>query len=142
MTVYRFEDLRVWQWAKKQQDDVGMLIRRGGAGVDRDWADQIGAASLSVMNNVSEGFLRHRDPEFLQFLRYAAGSNGEVRSCLYAGLGRRYLDDSEFDTLVAQSNSIGKMIRRLADTLDPNPSPARGSETRGRRPKTEGPPKA
>ena len=81
MTVYRFEDLRVWQAAKQQSDRVGELIKRPKFRDDRALSHQLSAASITVMNNISEGFLRHRDKEFLQFLRVAAGSNGEVRSC-------------------------------------------------------------
>ncbi len=74
-------------------------------------------ASISVMNNISEGFLRHRDKEFMQFLRITAGSNGEVRSCFHAAHGRKYIDQAEADDLIEQSNAIGKMIRRLQATL-------------------------
>jgi four helix bundle protein len=35
-------------------------------------------AALSVMFNISEGFLRRRDRETLTFLRYAFASNGDV----------------------------------------------------------------
>ena len=117
MVVYRFEDLRVWQAAKKQSDRVGELIKRPEFRRDRELSDQLNAASISVMNNISEGFLRHRDKEFLQFLRIAAGSNGEVRSCYYAAHGRKDIDDTESAELVELSNAIGRMIRRLQDTL-------------------------
>ena len=118
MTVYRFEDLRVWQAAKQQSDRVGELIKRPKFRDDRALSDQLNAASISVMNNISEGFLRHRDKEFLQFLRVAAGSNGEVRSCYYAAQGRKYIDDPESAELIELSNVIGRMIRRLQSTLD------------------------
>jgi four helix bundle protein len=70
------------------------------------------------MNNISEGFLRHRDREFMQFLRVSAGSNGEVRSGFYAAHGRNYIEQTEADDLIAENNGIGKMIRRLQSTLD------------------------
>jgi len=119
MGVYRFEDLRVWQAAKRQSDRVGELIRRPEFLSDPSLANQVSAASLSVMNNISEGFLRHRDKEFLQFLRISAGSNGEVRSCFHAACGRKYIDQAEGDALIAESDVIGKMIRRLQDSLRP-----------------------
>jgi len=115
--VYRFEDLRVWQAAKKQCDRVGVLIKRPEFHRDRELSGQLNAASISVMNNISEGFLRHRDKEFLQFLRVAAGSNGEVRSCYYAAHARKYIDDAESAELIELSNAIGRMTRRLQSTL-------------------------
>ena len=119
MGVSRFEDLRVWQAAKKQCDRVGELKKRPEFRDDPELTDQMNAASISVMNNISEGFLRHRDKEFLQYLRIAAGSNGEVRSCYYAAHGRKYLNDQEAETFIEESNIIGRMIRRLQSTLGP-----------------------
>jgi four helix bundle protein len=119
MGVCRFEDLRVWQAAKRQCDRVGELITRPQFRADAELADQMNAASLSVMNNISEGFLRHRDRELMQFLRVSAGSNGELRSCFYAARGRKYLDDQEADDLIEASNEIGRMIRRFQATLKP-----------------------
>ena len=69
MGVNRFEDLRVWQAAKTQCDRVGMLIRRPEFHRDRQMADQMNDASISVLFNISEGFLRRRDKETAQFLR-------------------------------------------------------------------------
>ena len=119
MGVYRFEDLRVWQAARQQADRVGELMKRAEWRQDQELARQLNAASISVMSNISEGFLRHCDREFVQFLRIAAGSNGEVRSCLHAARGRRYIDQAESDFLIEQSNAIGRMIRRLQQTLGP-----------------------
>jgi four helix bundle protein len=80
MSVYRFEDLRVWQAAKEQCDRVGMLVKRPEFVADDGISGQMNRASLSVLFNISEGFLRRRDKETLQFLRYAFSSNGEVKA--------------------------------------------------------------
>src|SRR4051812_28704428 len=99
MTVYRFEDLRVWQEALEQCNRVGALISRAVFKGDPELSSQMNAASISVTNNISEGFLRGHDKEFLQFLRIAAASNGEVRSCYYVALGRKYIGQTEADEL-------------------------------------------
>ena len=117
MSVYRFEDLRVWQAAKRQCDRVGELIGRPAFKQDPELSSQLNAASISVMNNISEGFLRHRDKEFMQYLRISAGSNGEVRACYHAAHGRNYLTETEAAELIELSNAIGRMTRRLQDTL-------------------------
>jgi four helix bundle protein len=57
MGVCRFEDLRVWQAARKQCDRVGALIDRPRFRRDRPLSDQMNAAAISVMFNISEGFL-------------------------------------------------------------------------------------
>ena len=89
--VQRFEDLRVWQAAKHQCDRVGALLRRPTLKQDPALADQLNRAALSVLFNITEGFLRRRDKETMQFLRYAIASNGEVKAAYYAAEGRACL---------------------------------------------------
>jgi four helix bundle protein len=88
MGVYRFEDLRVWQAARQQCDRVGGLIKRPEFRRDREMSGQMNDASISVMFNIAEGFLRRRDKEMAQFLRYSFASNGELKSGYYASEGR------------------------------------------------------
>ena len=54
MGVYRFEDLRVWQAAKRQFDRVGALITRPEFQRDCELSGQMNAVALSVMFNISE----------------------------------------------------------------------------------------
>jgi four helix bundle protein len=122
MGVYRFEDLRVWQAARKQCERVGDLLKRREFAADRELCEQLNGASISVMNNISEGFLRRRDAEFAQFLRFSAGSNGEVRTCYHIARDRRYLNQQEAEDLLELSNSIGRMTTRLQQTLAPGRS--------------------
>jgi four helix bundle protein len=117
MGVYRFEDLRVWQAAKAQCDRVGELVKRFNFQRDPELSHQMNAASLSVMLNISEGFVRRRNREMLQFLRISAASNGELRACYYAAHGRKYVDDQERDELLELNASIGRMIRRFQASL-------------------------
>jgi four helix bundle protein len=115
--VSRFEDLRVWQAAKEQCDRVGDLIGRDEFRRDRQLSDQINGACISVLNNIAEGFSRRSDREFRQFLRYAFGSNAEVRACYYIAGGRKYLDSTEQETLTQLNDRIARMIRRFQATL-------------------------
>jgi four helix bundle protein len=117
--VYRFEDLRVWQAAKQQCDRVGTLLKRPIFQRDRELSGQMNGAALSVMLNISEGFLRRRDKETLQFLRYAFASNGELKSAYYAADGRQYLPPAETADLIRLNESIAKMLRRWQATLEP-----------------------
>ena len=119
MGVDRFEDLRVWQAAKQQCDRVGALLKLPAFEGDREISGQMNDASLSVMFNITEGFLRRRDKETLQFLRYAFASNGELKSAYYAAEGRNYLSASETADLISLNESIAKMLRRWQATLEP-----------------------
>ena len=128
--VYRFEDLRVWQAAKQQCDRVGVLLGRAPFRRDRKLSEQMNDAALSVMFNISEGFLRRRDKETLTFLRYSFASNGELKAGYYAANGRNYLTANETAELIALNESIAKMLRRWQATLGPSESPKHRPRTK------------
>ena len=117
MIVYRFEDLRVWQAAKDQCDRVGTLILRPDFRKDRELSSQMNDAAISVMFNISEGFLRRRDKETAQFLRYSIGSNGELKAGYYAADGRKYITTGEQADLISLNDSIARMLRRWMSKL-------------------------
>jgi four helix bundle protein len=77
MRIERFEDIMAWQKAK----DLSVAIYRLFETIkDFGFKDQIQRASVSVMNNIAEGFERKGNKEFAYFLYIAKGSCGEVRS--------------------------------------------------------------
>ena len=130
MGVNRFEDLRVWQAAQKQCDRVGELGQRPEFLRDQELTGQMNDAAISVTLNISEGFLRRRDRETMQFLRYSIASNGELKACYYIADGRRYLKPSEIGGLIELNESIARMLRRWQGTLEENGTPIRGRRTK------------
>ena len=118
MGVYRFEDLRVWQAAKRQSDRVGELLIRPHFQRDVRLSDQMNGASISVPFNIAEGFLRRRNKETLHFLRYAFSSNGELKAGYYCASGRKYISDQELKELIELNESIARMLRRWQSRLE------------------------
>ena len=90
-TYQRFEDLPVWQTAAELYDDVDDFIDRAPPRLRHSFRDQLERATLSVSNNIAEGFERGPTNELLAFLYIARGSAGEVRSMLIVGSRRPYL---------------------------------------------------
>jgi len=76
MRIERFEDIIAWQKAKELAVKIYRLFETS---KDYSFKDQIQRASVSVMNNIAEGFERKTNNEFKQFLFIAKGSCGEVR---------------------------------------------------------------
>jgi four helix bundle protein len=71
----RFEDLPVWN------DAIDSVTGKlNGVG---DLKSQIERATISVSNNIAEGFERGTNNELIRFLYIARGSAGEVRSMLH-----------------------------------------------------------
>ncbi len=128
MGVGRFEDLRVWQAAKQQCDQLGALLRRPTFRTDRALSDQLNRAALSVLFNITEGFLRRRDKETMQFLRYAIASNGELKAGYYVAEGRAYLAAVETAALIERNDHIARMLRRWYNTLPASTNEPQGTE--------------
>ena len=78
----------------------------------RDWGfkDQIQRASVSIMNNIAEGFERGGNKEFLNFLYIAKGSCGEVRSQLIRANDLGYLTKEEYDELYTECRKLSAGI--------------------------------
>ena len=79
-TVKRFEDLEIWQLARKLLNLIYDDFRNC---KDFSFKNQITDAGISIVNNIAEGFSRESDNEFKQFLNISRGSNGEVRNMYY-----------------------------------------------------------
>jgi len=76
----RFEDLPVWQEAARLYNRTFDLVDSPGCPLSPSFRKQLERASLSVSNNIAEGFERVTTAELLSFIAIARGSAGEVRS--------------------------------------------------------------
>ena len=73
---------------------------------DFDFRKQIEKASVSIMNNIAEGYERRTNYEFRLFLYIAKGSCGEVRSMLYLAKDEGKISDIDFIKLQAMTIEI------------------------------------
>lgn len=80
MKYKNFEDVPVWKAGVDLTVKVFEMTENSSFRGRGDIANQIQRASLSVANNIAEGFERGTTSELIQFLYYAKGSAGEVRS--------------------------------------------------------------
>ncbi len=112
--IEQFEDLRIWQ---KARELVKFVYQNFGILKDYGFRDQIQRASVSVMNNIAEGFERNSNKEFIRFLDFSKSSCGEVRSMSYIAKDLNYINDSKFTKLnehcISLSKSIASLIRHL-----------------------------
>ena len=119
MKYERFEDLPVWK------DAIDLAVRIYNLTKDRffnqpgDLRSQLRRASLSVSNNIAEGFERGTTSELLAFLYIARGSCGETRSML---LFTERFDEaahlkSEISDLKSLAESCSRQIRGWTNSL-------------------------
>jgi len=120
MSTYScFEDLPVWQAAIDLGVRVFKLTEHESFRYKGDLVNQLRRASLSVSNNIAEGFERGTTSELLSFLYIARGSCGEVRSMLRfsVALGAMRACDEEIGGLIASATSVSRQLRGWADSL-------------------------
>lgn len=115
MKIEKFEDILAWQKSRSMTLKIYSELKNLR---DFGFKDQICRASVSVMNNIAEGFERKSDNEFKHFLFIAKGSCGEVRSMLYLAKDLCYIAESEYFGLINISNEISRMISGLIKKLD------------------------
>ncbi len=107
MKIEKFEDIIAWQKAKILTLNI---YRKFSTSKDFGFREQICRASVSIMNNIAEGFERKGDKEFSHFLYTAKGSCGEVRSMLILSCELKYLTKEEYKFLSDLSLEISKML--------------------------------
>ena len=114
MKFHRFEEILAWQKAKEL---CVMVYRIFGESRDFGFRDQIQRASVSVMNNIAEGFERKSNNEFRHFLYIAKGSCGELRSMLILAKELKKLPEPEASGLLQHAEEVSKMLAGLIKTL-------------------------
>jgi four helix bundle protein len=114
MKIEKFEDIIAWQKAKS----VTVEIYKVFSGTkDYGFKDQIQRASLSIMNNIAEGYERKGNKEFKNFLYIAKGSSAEVRSMILLAGELNYLSGEKTDTLLFSIEEVSRLISGLIKTL-------------------------
>jgi len=105
--IEKFEDILAWQKSQELSKNIYKLF---GGIRDYSFRDQICRASVSISNNIAEGFERKSKREFLMFLYIAKGSCGELRSMLYLAVDLSYINDKNFNLMYNQATEVSKII--------------------------------
>jgi len=79
--------------------------------------DQVTAAAVSSMSNIAEGFSRHSNKEFAQFLFISKGSVSEVQSIFYIALDQDYIAKEVFENVYLQAEKVSKLVSGLINYL-------------------------
>ncbi len=114
MKIEKFEEIIAWQKSKELTVDIYKIFKDSR---DFGFRDQIQRASVSIMNNIAEGFERSTNKEFKYFLFIAKGSCGEVRSMLYLALELNYISENDFKKFYNLSLEISKLLSGFIKTL-------------------------
>ena len=115
MRIDKFEEIISWQKGKELTINIYIVFKNC---KDFSFKNQIERASVSIMNNVAEGFERRTNKELKNFLFISKGSAGEVRSMLNLGLELKYITEKDFKKMYNLTLEISKLLSGFIKTLD------------------------
>lgn len=115
MKIDKFEDLKAWQKSKELTLLIYTIFKDS---KDYSFKNQIERASVSIMNNIAEGFERRTNKELVNFLFIAKGSAGEVRSMLELGLELNYIDKKNFEIVYNLNVEVSKILSGFIKTIN------------------------
>ncbi|MFA5776728.1 MAG: four helix bundle protein [Patescibacteria group bacterium] len=117
MKVTKFEDLEIWQLARELCKFVFLVTSQELFCKDYRFRDQMRAAAGSVMDNISEGFERGGNKEFIQFLSVSKSSCAEVRSQSYRAYDQAYITQEQFNELLSKTDILSRKTSSLIQHL-------------------------
>jgi four helix bundle protein len=119
MKYKRFEELPVWNAAIELAVGVFALTTKGCFRGHYGTRNQLENATVSVSNNIAEGFERGTTQELLTFIYISRGSAGEVRSMLHLLDRVPEFTNLKFEIsdLRSKAESISRQLRAWADSL-------------------------
>lgn len=112
------ENLYIWQESRVVVNRIYHMMRENR---DFGFRDQIQRASVSIMNNIAEGYDSGSDAKFINFLNIARGSCSEVRSMLYLCEDFNYCSTEERLEIQLKIKHIVVGIIKLIDKLTNSP---------------------
>lgn len=113
--ISNFKDIVAWQRAEELTIETYKQFRHC---QDYSFKDQIQRASVSIMNNIAEGFERKDDKEFKRYLYIAKASCAEVDSMLSVAKKLGYITEPDAKSLESKCLEIAKMLSVFIKKLD------------------------
>lgn len=128
--IERFEDLGIWKKAVAVGVFVYELADKDSLSKDYKSRGQFIDAATSISNNIAEGFEYNSNRSFINFLRYAKGSAGEVRSQAYVLVLSGRITEDDYQKLYGMLTDLSKEIKGFMEYLKSFEQKRANSDTR------------
>jgi four helix bundle protein len=115
--MFTFERLEVWQRAIEFADAVYSATKAFPNDERFGLTNQMRRAAVSVSSNLAEGSSRFSNNDFARFIEIATGSVFEVVSQSFIGRRQGFLRESDFKSLYASAEELGKMLSGLRSSI-------------------------
>jgi four helix bundle protein len=112
-----FQELPVWQIAMQIAVDVFSLTENLPRKEDYGLTSQIRRSSLSISDNIAEGFGRMTGPDKVKFYIYSRGSANETKSQLIYGNKVGYFEKEKVELLIIDIHKVIESLNKLMKSL-------------------------
>lgn len=105
-----FEDLDVYKATLDFTVKIFELLQEDFFKKEFAFTDQLKRATLSISNNIAEGFERETDKELVRFLYFSKGSAGEVRNIINVFEAIKFMEADKAIDLKKDIIAISKQL--------------------------------
>jgi four helix bundle protein len=116
--INSYRDLDVWQVAMELVVDTYLILKRLPMDERFGLTSQGRRCAVSIPSNVAEGHNRHADRVYLNHVNIALGSLAELETDLEIAVRLKYLAPGDVAPLLAKADRVGRMLRRLQQSLE------------------------
>ncbi|MEE9311202.1 MAG: four helix bundle protein [Planctomycetota bacterium] len=117
----RYQEINAWQKARVLMQKVCDLFRDDKLRREFWIKDQMLRSTLSIMNNIAEGFGRSSKKEFARFLDIAKASALETQSMVYVVQDIGHVSEATTEGIYTLADEIIRMISSLTRYLRQSP---------------------
>ena len=108
--IEKFEDLDVWKKSMRLSIEIYKQLSKS---KDYGLKNQIQRSAVSIPSNISEGYDRNSNKEYINFLYYARGSCAELRTQLYIAQEIGELNKEFASKFINETKTISAMLYNL-----------------------------
>jgi four helix bundle protein len=107
MAIKSFKEIVAWQKSRDLTVNIYMSFQNC---PDYSFRDQIRRASVSIMNNIAEGYAKQSNKSFKNYLLIAKGSAAEVESMLILAGDLTYIESNKQESLLQQVTEVSMIL--------------------------------
>lgn len=115
--IKSFKDLRIWQKAIEIVKDIYKMTERFPNNELYGLTSQMRRSAVSLPSNIAEGFKRHHNKEYKQFLYVTLGSSAELETQLIIANELKYINSKQKDSIGEKLDHLSKMVTVLMQKL-------------------------
>lgn len=115
--IRNFKDLKIWQKGIEIVKDIYAATKNFPKEELYGLTSQMRRSSISIPSNIAEGFKRHHNKEYSQFLHIALGSAAELETQLIIANELGLVNNEKINAILEEIDHISKMISSLLNKL-------------------------